>query len=395
MKVDVAIVGAGPAGSWLARELAREDVSVVLFDRSIKPGEPNFSSAGSPISTADLFDLPRDAIAATWDRLLISSATVEKQWEFPEPVGHVYDFRKLKQLLIEEARSVGAHVRLGVTVKGIERTDFGSRIYSSSQKEECIARIVVDASGPAGVIASQVGLRKKKLSSPSPGMEMICECVSLSDEHKRTLAVYFGSNCAPHGYAWVFPMGGTQLKIGVCVYQPDKQKLPDLGALLREFKKNLSWLPSHETMETHGGFLYATGGIKNHVQGNILVIGDAADQVHPLYGEGIRHVLQSAQFARGVIVQSVRQNDLTKLLTYNKLWKSYVGWKWRMSGHLSRLLYPRLSDRGNDRITKLISTLSPQEIFDVAFGYRVSPILRSICRSVIPTRLRASSHSVH
>ena len=34
----VAVIGAGPAGMFAARELARNGVKVVIFNRDIKPG---------------------------------------------------------------------------------------------------------------------------------------------------------------------------------------------------------------------------------------------------------------------------------------------------------------------------------------------------------------------
>ncbi len=51
MIFDVAIAGGGPAGGWLARELARAGKSIVLLERSKVAGEPNFSSAGTTFET--------------------------------------------------------------------------------------------------------------------------------------------------------------------------------------------------------------------------------------------------------------------------------------------------------------------------------------------------------
>src|SRR3989338_3249514 len=45
---DVGVVGGGPAGAWLARELAGKGIKTLLCERSAVSGEPNFSTAGMP-----------------------------------------------------------------------------------------------------------------------------------------------------------------------------------------------------------------------------------------------------------------------------------------------------------------------------------------------------------
>ena len=389
MTYDVIIVGAGPAGSWLARELARSERRVLLIERSAVAGEPNFSSAVSPCPTAERFDLPRQAIAATWNIGKLYGPKSGVAWHFERPAGVVFDFRRLKGLLIGQAREHGAEVLLGTTVKGVR---YGRKVSSvvTSAGETHDARIVVDASGAAAVLAVQLGLRREIVTTASVGIEQICRTGPLTAERQRTVEFYFGSAYVPHGYAWVFPMGCDTVKIGLCVYQARKYQPLRLGGLLAEFIAGMPWLAGCEIIEKHSGIGYLQGGIRQHVSGNVLAIGDAADQINPLAGEGIRHALESARFARGVIQQALAADESLALQAYNTLWKRYVGLRWRTCAWIAHSVYARFSDAALEFWTRRLGKLTPEEAFAVAFDYSPAPLVRALFRRRNRARLVAA-----
>ena len=384
MRYDVAIVGAGPAGSWLARELAKNNISVALFERSAVAGEPNFSSAGSPLYTAERFNLPPEAIAAKWDAIRIVGPNSGQEWQFKKPVGAVFDFRKLKSMLTDEARSYGAKVILGTAVESAEQKGSYAFIHTKPQQDEYLAKIVVDASGPGGVLATQIGLRRKILSLPSTGLEIIVNAKLALDKEFSTMTFYYGSTWVPHGYGWIFPMQTPFLKIGAGVAQPARyHPVINLDNILNNLIERIPWAKNSEIVEKHGGSVWGTGGIKNHVQGNIIAIGDAADQINPLGGEGIRHVLQSSLLASRVIIDALKENNIKALYRYNNLWKSYVGWKWRVCHKIADIVYPNFSYRRWDQLTQLLSKISAEEVFDILFEYKAGPVVRALFRKQI------------
>jgi digeranylgeranylglycerophospholipid reductase len=386
MTYDVAIVGAGPAGSWLARELARSGRRVVLLERSTIAGEPNFSSAVSPWPTPDRFDLPRQAIAATWDIGKVHGPKTVVTWHFEGPAGVVFDFRRLKCMLIEQGRSLGAAVLLGTTVKGVEPGDPVSSVLTES-RARYDARVVVDASGTAAVLAGQLGLRREISAKASVGVELICRTDALTAEQRRTVEFYFGSAYVPHGYAWLFPMARDTLKVGLCVYQARNHRPLRLRALLTEFARQIPWLGSYEVIEKHSGIGYLQGGIRQHVSGNVLAIGDAADQTNPLGGEGIRHALESARLAKGVIEQALAAGGSAPLHAYNALWRSYTGLRWRTCAWIAHAMYGRFPDWALEFCAQRLGKLTPEEVFAVAFEYAPAPLLRALFRRRDRTRL--------
>lgn len=370
MEYDVAIVGGGPAGSWLARELAKEKRSVILFERSAVVGEPNFSSAGSPHYTVGRFNLPAKAVAAKWNNIKIIGPTKHHGWNFKQNVGVIFDFRELKKALLEEARAYGAIIHLGVPVAGIENRGGKTYVRTHGGEMECTAKIIVDASGPPGVIATAMGLREKP-AAPSTGLEVIVKAESAPPEEFNTLTFFYGKKWAPHGYAWIFPMQKPFLKIGVGIYfethYPDQ---PSIDTLLTVLMENIPWAKNAEIIEKHGSTLY-WGVTHGRVKDNIIVIGDAADTINPLGGEGIRHALQSAAFAKEVILDVFRSEDNSRLLRYNGLWKKYTGWRWKASAKIADKVYPNFTDDQWDKLTSFLMRLSPPQVFDALFEYRI------------------------
>jgi len=377
MKFDVAIVGAGPAGSWLARELAKNNISVVLFERSPVIGEPNFSSAGSPAYTVERFRLPPASVAARWDILRINGPTTTFSWRYDTPIGVVFDFRELKVLLLKEAEKMGAIIKLGSTVENVKILNDYSEIYVKSEKEAYRAKVVVDASGPSGVIATRLGMRKAIPIKPSVGLEIIAETPQAPIDVFRTLDFYFGRVWVPHGYGWIFPMMKPCVKIGVGVFQLARYGGgPRLEDFLNELIKRVPYLSGHHIVETHGGMLYGMG-IRHHVFKNVIAIGDAADQVNPLGGEGIRHALQSAEFARDVILDAIAKNDLARLEQYDIRWRKYIGWRWWKCRILAQFFYHHFSDSMHDNFVRAVSKITAQEIFDALFEYKIWPSIHA------------------
>lgn len=368
MIYDVAIVGAGPAGCWLARELSKNNKLVILFERATEIGDPNFSSAGAPYYIKERFDISEESVAATWNILKVVGPTRDVSWSYPETKGLVLNFRKFKQNFVEQAKSFGAVVKLGTPVKKI--IEGVPAILVTDNGEEYRAKIVVDSSGSAGVLAKQLGLRKNIPGAPSLGIEIICEILGAPRDQDKTIEMYLGQKWAPHGYAWIFPMGSTQFKIGICAYHISSyDKNYNLESALNNFISQISWAKKLRVIEKHGGLIYAQGGIKNHVLNNVIIIGDAADQVNPLGGEGIRHALQSAMFASEVIIKSLDTGKLSVLKEYNKLWRKYIGRKWLYSAWISKIAYHNYPDFVLDSFFMKAKKLTPDEAFGILFEY--------------------------
>jgi len=371
-KFDVIVVGAGPAGGQCARELSESGKKVLLIERSSEIGQPNFSSGGTPLETLKDFDLPLSLVPGKWSKLLIGTTSRSKVWDYEDTRGYVFDFKDLKKFLVKESVKNGAKLLIGTSAKEPIVKDgrvVGVTYSGMFGDGELYANVVVDASGPVGVLASKVGLREKVICSPSIGVEysLINTPESISD----TLAFYFGTDYVPHGYGWIFPMGKNTVKIGVAVYNATDNGIGSLKGVLDKFVSQFPELKDAEPIDMHGGSIYINGGIDSYSTDGLIVIGDAGAQINPFAGEGIRHGLHSGRMASDIIIKAIESNDFSKktLELYDKKWNKYIGSGWKHSLSVSDKIYGSMSNDKINEMMDVISRMSKEDIFEVGFNY--------------------------
>ncbi|MDO8658447.1 MAG: NAD(P)/FAD-dependent oxidoreductase [Candidatus Levybacteria bacterium] len=292
--------------------------------------------------------------------------------------GYVLKFDELKRFLVKDAENYGCKVLCGDSVESalIENEKIRGVILENS-KVSIKGKIIVDASGPSGVIASKIGLRKKVLCTPSEGLEYIMTGVSFPQ--KNVLSFYLGKKFAPDGYAWIFPMGPNLAKAGVAVYDASKYlKGRHIIDILKNFVSQVSWLNSAKPVELHGGSIYIKGGIKNYVFSNVLSIGDSGSQINPLGGEGIRHAMRAGRMASESIDKVLKTGVNSYLLEYQKEWKKYVALKWKISQFLTQIIYHKLNDKLIDKGLFLLQSLTPNDVSDIFFEYQFQKFLKVI-----------------
>lgn len=380
---DVIVVGAGPAGASCARELVKKGHKVLLIEKSKEIGEPNFSSVGTPNYILEEFGLPQSVVGDYWDKFQAVLPSSEHIWEYGYPRGYVLKFNELKKFLVDDAAEHGGidYIGTAVTEPLIENSKVVGVKFTGIEKGEARGKVVVDASGPHAVIASKVGLRPAVLPNLGVGLEYILTNVHFPKEH--VLAFYIGQKWMPHGYAWIFPMGGDKAKVGLCGMTHAKQNTHEaLIDILKDFMNKIPWLAGAEPLELHGSSIYLTGGINRHVSENVIVVGDAASQINPFGGEGVRHALRSGRMAAERIDEVLKTADMAKLLNYEEAWKHYIGKKWKLSYLFAQLVYIKLNDDQLDQMMSLWQELTSEELFDVVFEYKFENLLRMLPRMI-------------
>ncbi len=148
---DIIIIGAGPAGGHCARLLAKAGHQVLLVEQHESFAINNFSSAASPLSILNQFDLPTKVVARYWQRLEIISSNVARHWQSSQNLGVVFDFKKLREFLAEDTANHGGEVWLGY--RYIKHTQIANQaiiVYLKPKDSETIqvqTRLIVDATG--------------------------------------------------------------------------------------------------------------------------------------------------------------------------------------------------------------------------------------------------------
>lgn len=177
---QVAVIGAGPQGllyaSWLKQ--ARPELQVVVLERESQPkfkiGESTLSgfckalrSVGISQEALELLFFPKNGLG-----FFHVDESVENVTEAPEYILETFDEtfqverRLLDGLLITNARRLGVEVIQGarVDLANSQLSDRGNTIaYRYQQQQyEIKSQLVVDASGPASLIARHLDLYNKK-----------------------------------------------------------------------------------------------------------------------------------------------------------------------------------------------------------------------------------------
>jgi digeranylgeranylglycerophospholipid reductase len=377
--LDVIVIGAGPAGGQAARELAKRGRKVLLIERSQEIGQPNYSTAGTIAETIEKYSLPQDIISAEWDSIFLTTSRERAFWKFPQTAGYVLDFVKLRRFLAEDAAAHGAEIMIGTSVQDfIKKGDeiIGVHYRGSIGEGEARAKIIIDATGHNEFANTKLSANSVNLETLGTAMEYVM--TNLPAELSSSLGFYVGSEYAHTGYSWIFPSNrGHEGRVGTCSAGPLPESMT-LDQLQKKFVSSFDFCKGMEPLEIHAGAARADGGVKNHVFQNVVIIGDAAHQVNPLGGEGIRHCLNAgcmaAEVIDGWIARSASMAALKK--EYEKRWRKEFGLKWKVANKLMRSVY-KYNDKQWDVLIKAAGKLTPQQLASILFHYQARVIIEN------------------
>lgn len=373
---DVVIAGAGPAGGQCARELAAAGKKVLLLEKAKHFGINNYSSGGAYLQLLDDFQLPKNTVAAYWDKLAIHTCHDKEIWTSNKPLGVVFDFMKLRAFLAQEAQNHGAHVRLGVSYHHHEDVYGRSIVYLKNHitrsTEYCTADVIVDATGSERKVLANHSYDKSK-AMPATGIEFLIE--AHPDDYARyssTLSSFLGPRWMPQGYGWIFPMDKNQLKIGVIRYYNHDQFVPHEQSYLHYLEQLIGHHLNHpyEVLDKHGKTIYYSLGRKDRFYlGNVIAIGDAVSMLNPMAAEGIRHGLHSGRFAAQAVQKYLAGNPRA-FNRYVRDVNRYCRVKWNLSELVMRMVYREGRPERFTSILKTFRSFQFKELMELLFYYR-------------------------
>ncbi|MFB9804709.1 NAD(P)/FAD-dependent oxidoreductase [Haladaptatus pallidirubidus] len=114
-----------------------------------------------------------------------------------------------------------------------------------------------------------------------------------------------------------------------------------------------------EIRAKHAGEGVWNNSINQRATDGFVAIGDAASSINPLFGEGIRPGLASAEMAATVVRTALATDDVSegRLREYERRWNEKRGQRWRLQRLLSDLLYD-FSESQQDSFVKRVGRLS-------------------------------------
>ncbi|EKE68484.1 NAD(P)/FAD-dependent oxidoreductase [Gallaecimonas xiamenensis] len=314
---DLIICGAGPAGSALALALA-PFMKVLLLERhaSAPQGErigESLPGAAQPLlqrlGVWDAFlqggHKPRGPAIAAWD---LDTPVWRDSIRDPAGPGWHLDRCQFEQMLRHQAQAAGAKLVSSGPVKlsrkaGLWQVSCHGHRYSAPR--------LVDASGRAGALCRQLGLRKSH-ADPLLCLYSFLPCPPAPDGSMRLQADEQG-----WWYTVALPQGKRILAYHLDRDNPHRQLLKDPDMLLR-------WARRHPLLaEVLAGLDPAA--VASHPAGTALLnpahlaragdgfyaIGDALFSFDPLSSQGLFHALASAASAAKAITTDTPQGAAT------------------------------------------------------------------------------------
>ena len=207
-KYNVVVVGAGPAGSMVARAAARGGARVLLIDRRRELGVP--VQCGEALAEDILKELKitpdfRWAVNRTNAVKIVSPSGIEvriAERKVTGKVGYILDRKVFDKFLVTLAAKEGADVMVGTFVDGLITEDGkpkGVRARGVNGRLEIKSDMVVAADGVGSRVARWAGLNTTlKLDDIESGIQF--QMVGIDFESPSTMEFYLGSKIAPGGY---------------------------------------------------------------------------------------------------------------------------------------------------------------------------------------------------
>ena len=283
---EAIVVGAGPAGSTAAREIAARGHRVLLLDRARFPRD---KPCGGAVTIRCTKLLPFSIEPVIED--VITGATIRRGGgrtvtrDHGETISYMTQRSRLDHFLVEQAQQGGVEFRDGQRVTHIERLPDGSYELRAGDAVHHTP-VVIGADGANGVVGTALGYEHARESAVA--LEGNIDFPDgVPDRFRGRVHLHFGWSTG--GYGWVFPKG-DHINVGVGGWRdPMGPRLrPALDRICRAYgldRDSLHSLRGHNLPMQRAGMAMAGGGS--------ALVGDAAGLVDPLSGEGIGAALAS------------------------------------------------------------------------------------------------------
>jgi menaquinone-9 beta-reductase len=346
---DIIVVGGGPAGSMAALSLAQAGYSVCLLERRVFPretlcGEFLSHEVMDIISDYGLVRGFLDLRPSPISRLVLCP---DHGPMFSEQLGFTaYGLKRgtFDQFLLNAAKAQGVQILQPAEAESIIRRGSGFEVHCRMREgmHTLQARWCVGAYGKTSTLDRQLvrqfagrrsGLNGIKFHIPSETLE------GMNADEIRVFSgprLYCGINHVEGGVATVCFLerrSGDDLS--------PRTRLKELAAANKHFARIMT---TRAIAAIDKAPIYGTGNIffgKRHlVENGIFMVGDAAQVISPLAGDGIGMALQSSQLLSSLFVEHIhkRPDPLRLEAEYRARWKRMFSSRVRVAAALQHVM---------------------------------------------------------
>ena len=351
---DAIVAGGSISGLLAAREIAKNGHSVLVLEEGFEVGSPEH--CGGLVSRNALKELGIEPSQKTIDdeikcAKIFSPEGKEITINSEKQKIIVINRRELDKQAARQARNNGADI----SVKTRFQEKINNGVKTSNGDIEC--KFLVDCRG-----VSRLANKNREGILLTAQYEVYADWIK-----KGQVEVYFDQDKYPEFFAWVIPSGEGVGKIGV------SGKGINTTIRIEEFLKSKG---KFSTIRKIFAPIWIKGPIKNFVENDTVIVGDAAGQAKPTTAGGIFSCGMAGIMAGRAISQALETGDSSHLINYEKQWKEKFGKEFEKQ-NLARKVLARLD---NGTVNKLFNSITPEIEEDISnkedFDFHTSSILR-------------------
>lgn len=386
MRLRVAVVGGGPAGSCAAEKLAEAGIETYLFERKMDNAKP--CGGAIPLCMVDEFDLPENIIDRKVRKMkMISPTNIEVDvGRTLKPHEYIGMTRReiLDGFLRDRAISLGASSINGLVTR-LERPTAANGEYvlhysdyetddKKNNRRTLAVDLVIGADGANSRVARDIDAGDYNYAIAFQ------ERIKIPEEkmayYEELAEMYVGDDVSPDFYAWVFPKyDHVGVGTGTVINRP-------------AIKKYQTAIRERAAHRLEGGTVIKVEAhpIPEHprprrVVGRVALVGDAAGYVTKCSGEGIYFAAKSGRMCAEAVVKasdggkSVPTEAQLKNL-YLKQWDRKYWATYKVLDLLQKVFYT--SDAARESFVKMCADEYVQRVTFDSYLYKtvttVSPV---------------------